>query len=258
MLCPYVVLIIGLRPYANAKDALLHACIHGHHKRSRAILRQPNSIKHTETVLSCLQVAAIKTDAVLTKLLINASLKTFGENVLGALMAQPMIESGGGELKNFAEIVAASGSLELSKCLFMEYPKAMWETSCSPHRALQLARESGHHEIESQMKIWFSSYIHPDEHESQDADTKEVNIKGQKWDAKKNLVSLMLKISSFISWKENANKDEAATRLSGFFECPVCMEVMSGGSKIFACSNDHWLCADCTTHEQVKLYAYQV
>ncbi len=46
-----------------------------------------------------------------------------------------------------------------------------------------------------------------------------------------------------------------ASMLADLLECPVCMEDMSVGEpvRIFACSNDHWLCSGCATHERVSL-----
>ena len=49
---------------------------------------------------------------------------------------------------------------------------------------------------------------------------------------------------------EDGKSDSLASALEDFFECPVCMEDMGDSSvvRIFACSNDHWLCSKCRGH----------
>ena len=46
-------------------------------------------------------------------------------------------------------------------------------------------------------------------------------------------------------------KEALIEKLAEHFECPVCSEEMGAGVKIFACSNDHWICSECMADKRM-------
>ena len=52
---------------------------------------------------------------------------------------------------------------------------------------------------------------------------------------------------------DNTGLFAAQRLLADHFECPVCSEDMAaGGRRIFACSNDHWICEACVADARIE------
>lgn len=52
---------------------------------------------------------------------------------------------------------------------------------------------------------------------------------------------------------ESMNEVEFPEDVFREFECPVCLEIMEQPKRIYACSNDHYICSLCLTDPQITL-----
>ena len=52
--------------------------------------------------------------------------------------------------------------------------------------------------------------------------------------------------------KENGEDEDLAEFLSEFLECPICFEIMELPKRIYACSNNHFICSLCLFDTKMK------
>ncbi len=167
---------------------------------------------------------------------------------------------------NCAEAAASSGHVALAACFFKNHGRS--NSCCSPERALSLAVEGHNFETASAIAKWLGK---------DEADTLDLiercraleRLEGDEEALKflsANKEKLLHKMKNNVErnhgeerkqdrgkeqvGSEDGKSDSLASALEDFFECPVCMEDMGDSSvvRIFACSNDHWLCSKCRGH----------
>ena len=67
----------------------------------------------------------------------------------------------------------------------------------------------------------------------------------RKIDSTKRRQDLSPEVKNDCNKNKPINENDGNKNLKKFFECPVCFEIMASPRRIYACSNNHFICSIC-------------